>query len=109
MRRAAVLGFPFGLVGALAAACALMPRGDDGTARLAILDAYLIAHGMVLTYGDEPAADPAVMAQLRRLDRQAREAIGDLRAGPARQDESERAVAALTDYAAAQTRSAAAR
>lgn len=105
MMRAVILGFLCGVAGA----CALLPRGGDAQSRRALLDAYAIAHGMADTYEQEPDSDPAVTAALARLDKQARDAIGDLRNGPERQDESERAVAALSDLAAAQNQAEAAR
>jgi len=70
----------------------------------AIRDAYLIAHGMAQGYSERPDADPGVLAELRRLDRQAASAVGALvERGDGSSDDTARAVAALTDYAASQT------
>jgi len=86
------------------AACALLPGSGDGANPVAITDAYLIAHGMARSYNDRPEADPAVAAQLARLDAeagQAVEALTSARGGDAAA--SARAVAALTDFAARHT------
>jgi hypothetical protein len=90
----------------LAGSCAMTP--DDGGTRqpLAILDAYLVAHGMAASYVANPEADPAVKAQLVTLDLKARDAVRTLtRSGQgfADEDATARAVSALTDYAASQT------
>jgi molybdopterin biosynthesis enzyme MoaB len=94
-------------------ACCLITGGcaltqDDGAARqpLAILDAYLVAHGMAASYVENPDADPAVKAQLVTLDLKARDAVRTLTHagdGFADEDATARAVSALTDYAARQT------
>ncbi len=95
---------PLAFLCAIAAACALMPARSADQSPLAIMDAYLIAHGMVESYADQPDADPAVTAELARLDEKAAAAIRDLRRdGSGGEDASERAVAALSDYAASQT------
>ncbi len=93
---------PLAILCAVAAACALMPAHSSDQSPLAIYDAYLIAHGMVESYGNQPDADPAVAAELARLDQQAAVAIRQMdRTGSG--DEPARAVAALSDYAASQT------
>ena len=70
----------------------------------AIFDAYLIAHGMVRSYEERVDAAPAVTLELQRLDVRARLALVDLaRAPDSDADDSARAVAALTDFAARQT------
>jgi hypothetical protein len=94
---------PLAFLCAIAAACALVPQRSADQSPLAIMDAYLIAHGMVESYADQPDADPAVTAELARLDQKAAAAIRDLRGGGGGEDASERAVAALSDYAASQT------
>jgi hypothetical protein len=87
----------------LAAACALSTNNDSQQGKLAVLDAYWIAHGMAESYGESPDADPAVTEQLAKLDDRAR-AIRDLAAtNDADTADTERAVAALSDYAASQT------
>ena len=89
---------------ALLAACALLPGRDDQERRQAIVDAYLIAHGMAQSYREAPDADPAVTAQLSMLDSKASAEVQALTAsGGGDTDASSRAVAALTDYAASQT------
>ena len=93
---------PLAILCAVAAACALMPQQSTDQSPLAIMDAYLIAHGMVESYGNQPDADPAVAAELARLDHRAAIAIRQMdRTGAG--DEPARAVAALSDYAASQT------
>jgi hypothetical protein len=87
----------------LAAACALQPNDDNQQGKLAVLDAYLIAHGMADSYRESPDADPAVTEELTRLDERAA-AIRDVaQSRDGDTADSERAVAALTDYAASQT------
>jgi hypothetical protein len=95
---------PLAVLCAVAAACALLPRSSSDQSPLAIMDAYLIAHGMAQSYGEQPDADPAVLAELARLDQRAAQAIRGLgRAQGGSEDESAHAVAALTNYAASQT------
>jgi hypothetical protein len=60
----------FCLVGVIAA-CTIMNDMAPGTSPSAIRDAYLIAHGMAQGYSGEPQADPAVLAELARLDAEA--------------------------------------
>ncbi len=86
------------------AACTILPDETADHDPAAIRDAYLIAHGMAKGYSERADADPTVMAQLRTLDRQAAaavDALEDQHGGSP--DETARAVAALTNYAAAQT------
>ncbi len=84
--------------------CAVMPWQIDRHDPRAIFDAYLIAHGMVLSYEERSDADPTVTLQLSRLDQRARHALVDLARAPGSDlDPSARAVAALSDYAASQT------
>jgi hypothetical protein len=91
------------IAGALAG-CALMPGLQDRHNPMAIYDAYLIAHGMALCYDSQPNADPAVTIELAKLDMRARRALVDLARAPnGDPDETARAVAALSDYAARQT------
>jgi hypothetical protein len=98
MRTAAVI-----LICCVAAACAWQPNSDRQEGKLAVLDAYLIAHGMAESYRESPDADPAVAQELARLDARAA-AIRDVaQSGAADTADSERAVAALSDYAASQT------
>ncbi len=95
---------PLAILCAIAAACALMPNRSGDLSPRAIMDAYLIAHGMAESYGDQPDADPAVLAELARLDQRAASAIRDLsRASPGSEAATASAVAALSDYAASQT------
>ena len=84
------------------AACSPMDDGAPGSNPSAIRDAYLIAHGMAEGYSGEPQADPAVLAELARLDAEAAAAVRTMD-GNGSPDDSARAVAALTDYAARQT------
>ncbi len=86
-------------------ACSMVPEEETGRQPLAILDAYLIAHGMAASYVEDPDADPAVKAQLVTLDIKARDAVRTLtRSGQGFADAAAtaRAVSALTDYAARQ-------
>ncbi|MEJ0049010.1 MAG: hypothetical protein WDN04_25065 [Rhodospirillales bacterium] len=87
-----------------AAGCMLLPQDTPGHNPAAIRDAYLIAHGMARSYSERPDADPAVLSELRRLDRRAATEVGALvERGDGSPDDTARAVAALTDYAAQQT------
>ncbi len=98
MRATAVL-----ILCSIAAACALAPSEDAKQGRLVVLDAYYIAHGMAQSYGESPDADPVVIGELARLDARAA-AIRDRAQGNGDDTaDTERAVAALTDYAASQT------
>ncbi len=84
--------------------CATMSWQADGHDPRAIFDAYLIAHGMVHSYVERPDADPVVTLELTRLDHQARLALVTLARAPGSDlDDSARAVAALSDFAARQT------
>jgi hypothetical protein len=69
----------------------------------ALLDAYLIAHGMAASYAESPGARPPVVLQLRTLDMKAAQSIRELaRPYDANVEATAEAVAALTDYAARQ-------
>lgn len=89
-------------------ACSSVAAGSDEAVRqpTAILDAYAIAHGMAASYAQSANADPAVVRQLRRLDRRALAAVETLGPDISSQRASAAAVAALTDYAARQTATA---
>ncbi len=89
------------LCGALSA-CSAMDDAAPGSNPSAIRDAYLIAHGMAQGYKDQAHADPQVSAELSRLDARAAAAVRGMD-GTGSSDDSARAVAALTDYAARQT------
>ncbi len=82
--------------------CAAMPWRTDRH-DLAIFDAYLIAHGMVLSYEERPDADPEVTLALSGLDQRAHALVELARASGSDPDDSARAVAALSDYASRQT------
>jgi len=87
------------------AACAASPWAQEDAARRpeALLDAYLIAHGMAASYAQSAEAKPAVVQQLRNLDMKAAQSIRDLtQASTANVAATAEAVAALTDYAAHQ-------
>ena len=91
---------------ALLAACAASPwQSEDATHRPeAVLDAYLIAHGMATSYAQSDDARPEVVIQLRNLDMRAAQSIRALgHAYPANVEATAEAVAALTDYAARQS------
>ncbi len=97
-------------VGALVSACAIGPDDQAETAHRpqALLDAYLIAHGMAAGYAESPNANPAVVLQLARLDMRAAASVRALaRPRNADIDATANAVAALTDYAARQSTAAA--
>jgi len=84
------------------ASCASSPgeEYEAGMRRQALLDAYLIAHGMAASYATSRHANAVVVAELARLDRRARA----LASNPATDESStEAAVAALTNYAARQS------
>ncbi len=90
----------------LAGSCAMGPDERGTHTPVAMLDAYLVAHGMAASVVEDPDADPAVKAQLAALDSKARDAVRRLTAsgeGFADEDATARAVSALTDYAARQT------
>jgi hypothetical protein len=88
------------------AGCAASPWNQQQASRRpdALLDAYLIAHGMAASYAESPEARPAVVLQLRTLDIKAAEAIRTLaQTQTADMAATAEAVAALTDYAARQS------
>ena len=84
----------------LCAGCALSPseREDAALRPAALVDAYLVAHGMAFSYANSPDANPEVVLQLARLDLQAQKAVRAQDSGA-----SADAIAALTDYAARQS------
>ncbi len=91
------------------AACAISRDDSTGVAQRpqALLDAYLIAHGMAASYVEAPEADPAVVMQLYKLDMRAAAAVSSLGKRPDGDlSATAGAVAALTDYAARQSGSA---
>jgi hypothetical protein len=94
---------------AILGACAVSPEQQEDAARRpqALLDAYLIAHGMAASYAESPDAKPAVVVQLAKLDMRAAQSVRAL-AKPydADMDATASAVAALTDYAARQSTAA---
>ncbi len=84
------------------ASCASSPGDeyDPGMRRQALMDAYLIAHGMAGSYARSRHASPQVVAELARLDRRAR----SLASNPQTDESSTaEAVAALSNYAARQS------
>ena len=91
------------LLCSLAAACALAPDEDTQQSKLAVLDAYWIAHGMAQSYGEQPDADPAVTEELSRLDARAGAIQDQAQSNGGDTADTEKAVAALSDYAASQT------
>jgi hypothetical protein len=94
---------------ALLGACAASPwqQAEADRRPEALLDAYLIAHGMARSYAESPGAREAVVAQLHSLDIKAAQAIRDLvQPYPVNVEATAEAVAALTDYAARQSVSA---
>jgi hypothetical protein len=84
------------------ASCASSPGEDydPGLRRQALLDAYLIAHGMAASYATSRHANTKVVAELARLDRRARALASNPSTDPS---STEAAVAALTNYAARQS------
>lgn len=93
-----------GLFG-LAASCSVLRDEDSAQQPQALLDAYLIAHGMAASTVEDPDVDPAVKAQLVRLDARARQAVRALArngSGAGDEEETAKAVSELTDYAARQ-------
>ncbi len=88
----------------LLSACAFLPGIGEQHDPHAIADAYLIAHGMAISYDERQDADPGVTVELGKLDMRARRALVDMVQMPDRDpDETARAVAALSNYAALQT------
>ncbi len=92
------------------AACTQSTVGQGGFGRVsslyAVRDAYAIAHGMAFSYAGSDDAEPAVVAELVRLDARALEAVRSMERSPqgaAQARETADAVAALTDFAARQT------
>jgi hypothetical protein len=100
---------PAVLTCALLAGCALSADPAATAERpMALMDAYLIAHGMAASYAGMPDADPAVVEQLARLDMRAEAAVQSMaRRRHADLAATAQAVAALTDYAARQSAAAA--
>jgi hypothetical protein len=91
---------------ALLAACAASPwqREEFSHRPEALLDAYLIAHGMATSYAQSDEARAEVVMQLRNLDIKAAQSIRNLgHAYPANVRATVEAVAALTDFAARQS------
>ena len=75
--------------------------GDTGTSDPAsLVDGYLIARGMALSYGRSGRAGAPEIAQLIRYDRAALIAVAtaQLEPGDARSQQAERALQALVDY-----------
>jgi hypothetical protein len=99
--------FPLGVsICAVLAACtgSLGEQAAAAHRPQALLDAYLIAHGMAASYAESPDANPAVVLQLARLDMRAAASVRSLdRPYKADIDATASAVAALTDYAARQS------
>ncbi len=87
----------------LLAGCALSDPVAVSEQPRALVDAYLIAHGMAAGYAQGPQADPAVVEQLARLDSRAAQAVRSLARAPGNLSATAEAVAALTDYAARQS------
>jgi len=91
---------------ALLAGCAASPWQSGAITHQpeALLDAYLIAHGMATSYAQSDEARADVVMQLRSLDYKAAQSIRDLgRARSGNVEATVEAVAALTDYAARQS------
>ncbi len=90
---------------ALLAGCAASPWQSGATHQPeALLDAYLIAHGMATSYAQSDEARADVVMQLRSLDYKAAQSIRNLgRARSGNVEATVEAVAALTDYAARQS------
>jgi hypothetical protein len=91
---------------AILAACAASPWQHEASDHRpeALLDAYLIAHGMAASYAESPGARPSVVLQLRTLDMNAQRSIRHLATPyPSNVEATAEAVAALTDYAARQS------
>ena len=88
------------LLSLFCAGCALTPseREDAALRPAALVDAYLVAHGMAFSYASSPDASPEVVLQLARLDLQAQKAVRAQDSGA-----SADAIAALTNYAARQS------
>ena len=98
------------IVALLLAACTQSTVGPSGFGHVsslyAVRDAYAIAHGMAFSYAGSDDAEPAVVAELVRLDARALDAVRLMERSPqgaAQARETADAVAALTDFAARQT------
>ncbi len=91
---------------ALVAGCAASPWQSGAVTHQpeALLDAYLIAHGMATSYAQSDEARADVVMQLRSLDNRAAQSIRELgHASFGNVEATVEAVAALTDYAARQS------
>ena len=85
-------------------ACASGEQAAISPGPMALVDAYLIAHGMAASYANSGTADPAVVNQLARLDRKAAEAVQSLSQVPnSDQSATAAAISALAGYAARQS------
>ena len=86
------------------AGCAISPEEQDDAQRRpqALVDAYLVAHGMAMSYAKSPNAKPDVVLQLARLDMRAAASVRALTRSTDMAATAS-AVAALTDFAARQS------
>lgn len=104
LKRLSGLAAPSLLVVLLSAACAGPSRSGfaDETTRdpASLIDGYLIARGMALSYGRSGRAGPAEIAQLVQYDHAALIAVAsaELEPGDAHRDKAERALQALVTY-----------
>ena len=90
-----------GLAGCASGGASRTVIGDTGTSDPAsLVDGYLIARGMALSYGRSGRAGPPEIAILIRYDRAALIAVAtaQLEPGDARSKQAERALQALVDY-----------
>ncbi len=71
----------------------------------ALRDAYVIAHGMAISYATSGRASSAVVAQLARLDARAAQAVVSMQRMPSDSDQ-EQASAAVSAFAAFAARQA---
>ena len=75
-------------------------RVDDRANPASLIDSYLIARGMALSYGHSGRASRADITQLVQYDRAALVAVvtAELQPGDGRDQQAERALRALVDF-----------
>ena len=80
------------------------PAGIESANPAAVRDAYVVAHGMAISYATSRRASPAVVEQLARLDARAAQAVVSLQRMPSDsgQEQADAAVSAFAGFAAHQ-------
>lgn len=84
--------------------CAASGQAETSPQPMALVDAYLIAHGMATSYAESETAAPAVVNQLARLDRKAAQAVQSMsQVQTGNEAATAAAISALAGYAARQS------